>query len=233
MQLPELEEVLFLKRYKRFLADIENLEGRKETVYCPNTGAMTGCDIPNSKAWISCSLNHKRKYPKTLEFMETIGGIVGIRSVLANQLVEEAISSKILRGLEAFKLVRSEPKIPGENGRFDFLYSDRGQSIFVEVKSVSWLVDGLVGIFPDAVSTRAVRHLHALCKIREEGGRAMLVFCAQNTGIKTIKPAAEIDPAYYEALAKAIDIGVDIRALTCANDLVNCVANREIPFTLT
>ena len=227
-----MEEVLFLKRYKRFLADIENLEGRKETVYCPNTGAMTGCDIPNSKAWISYSLNHKRKYPKTLEFIESMGCIVGIRSVLANQLVEEAISSKVLTGLESFELVRSEPKIPGENGRLDFLYSDRGQSIFVEVKSVSWLVDGQIGIFPDAVSSRTLRHLNALCKIREEGGRAMLVFCAQNTGIKKIKPAVEVDLGYYEALVKAMDRGVEVRALSCSNDLVYCKANQEIPFIL-
>ena len=232
MELPKMEEVIFIKRYKRFLADIENSKGHKETVYCPNTGAMTGCDIPNSKAWISDSYNHQRKYRKTLEFVETLEGIIGIRSVLANKLVEEAIANEIMIDSGSLELVRSEPKIPGENGRFDFLYTQRDQRIFIEVKSVSWLVNKHVGIFPDSVSARALRHLGALCKVREEGHRSMLIFCAQHTGIKEIKPALETDPEYFDALAVAMDMGLEVRALGCSNNLLNYNADREISFKL-
>ena len=232
MELPKMEEVIFLKRYKRFLADIENSKGHKETVYCPNTGAMTGCDIPNSKAWISDSHNHQRKYRKTLEFVETSEGIIGIRSVLANKLVEEAIANEVLIDSGSLELVRSEPKIPGENGRFDFLYTQRDQRIFIEVKSVSWLVNIHVGIFPDSVSARALRHLGALCKVQEEGHRSMLIFCAQHTGIKEIKPALETDPEYFDALSIAMDRGLEVRALGCSNDLLNYNADREISFKL-
>ena len=228
-----MEEVIFLKRYKRFLADIENSKGQKETVYCPNTGAMTGCDIPNSKAWISDSYNDQRKYRKTLEFVETFEGIIGIRSVIANKLVEEAIANGVVMGSGTLELIRSEPKIPGQNGRFDFLYSQRDQEIFVEVKSVSWLVDKQVGIFPDSVSARALRHIDALCKVLEGGHRSMLIFCAQHTGIKEIKPALETDPDYCDALAMAIDLGVEVRALGCSNDLLNYNADREISFKLS
>tara|TARA_B100001123_G_C14988285_1_gene898519 strand:- start:7 stop:693 length:687 start_codon:yes stop_codon:yes gene_type:complete len=228
-----MEEVIFLKRYKRFLADIENSKGRKETVYCPNTGAMTGCDIPNSKAWISDSYNDQRKYRKTLEFVETFEGIIGIRSVIANKLVEEAIANGVLIGSGTLEFVRSEPKIPGQNGRFDFLYSQRDQEIYIEVKSVSWLVDKQVGIFPDSVSARALKHIDALCKVREDGHRSMLIFCAQHTGIKEIKTALETDPDYCDALAMAIDLGVEVRALGCSNDLLNYNADREISFKLS
>ena len=92
VEIASSEEVKLLRRYKRFLADVENSNGEKETVYCPNTGAMTGCDIPGSRAWLSNSKNIQRKFPKTLEFVETPAGIVGIRSMLANSLVEEAVS---------------------------------------------------------------------------------------------------------------------------------------------
>ena len=85
MNLTALEEVKFLRRYKRFFADVENSKGEKETVYCPNTGAMTGCDIPDSRAWLSNSNNTQRKFPKTLEFVEALDGIVGIRSAFANK----------------------------------------------------------------------------------------------------------------------------------------------------
>ena len=222
-----------LKRYKRFLADIENSKGHKETVYCPNTGAMTGCDIPNSKAWISDSYNDQRKYRKTLEFVETFEGIIGIRSVIANKLVEEAIANGVVMGSGTLELIRSEPKIPGQNGRFAFLYSQRDQEIFVEVKSVCWLVEKQVGIFPDSVSARALRHIDALCKVLEGGHRSMLIFCAQHTGIKEIKPALETDPDYCDALAMAIDLGVEVRALGCSNDLLNYNADREISFKLS
>jgi len=88
LKLPVLEEVKFLRRYKRFLADVENSNGEKETVYCPNTGAMTACDTPGSRAWLSNSKNTQRKFPKTLEFLQTLDGLVGIRSAFANNLVE-------------------------------------------------------------------------------------------------------------------------------------------------
>jgi len=233
LELPELEEVLLIRRYKRFLADIETSDGRKETIYCPNTGAMTDCDKPNSRAWMSFSDNPRRKYSKTLEFVETKGGIVGIRSALANQLVEEAISNNVLSGLKNFGLVKAEPKIPDEAGRFDFLYADQYQSIFIEVKSVTWLLDKGVGVFPDTISERASRHLYSLRKVKDQGSRAMLLFCSQNTGIKEIRAAKETDPNFFNALGMAIDKGVEVRGLGCSNDLRSYSAAQEIPFKLT
>ena len=231
MKLTALEEVKFLRRYKRFLADVENSKGEKETVYCPNTGAMTGCDIPDSRAWLSNSNNTQRKFPKTLEFVEAPDGIVGIRSAFANKLVEEAIFRSVLAGTGEFKLRSSEPRIPGGKGRFDFLYSAQNQLIFVEVKSVSYLVGKDVGMFPDAVSSRAVKHLQGLISMVELGHRAILIFCSQHTGINSVRPAAHIDEGYFRAIKMASQKGVEIRALGCTNDLIRFRADREIPFT--
>ena len=228
--MPALEEVKFLRRYKRFLADVENSNGEKETVYCPNTGAMTGCDIPGSRAWLSNSKNIQRKFPKTLEFVETPAGIVGIRSILANSLVEEAVSGSVLAGTEEFKLRSSEPRIPGGKGRFDFLYSAQNKLIFVEVKSVSYLVGKDVGMFPDAVSARALKHLQSLISMVEMGHRAILVFCSQHTGINSVRPAAHVDEGYFRSIKLASQKGVEIRALGCTNDLIGFTADREIPF---
>lgn len=233
MKLPALEKVRFLRRYKRFLADVENSKGEKETVYCPNTGAMTGCDIPGMRAWLSNSKNIKRKFLKTLEFVETPDGIVGIRSVFANNLVEEAIFGSLLAGTEEFELRSREPNIPGGAGRFDFLYSVQNQLIYVEVKSVSYLVKRGVGMFPDAISTRASQHLQSLVSMVELGHRAVLIFCSQHTGIKSVKPAAHVDESYVRAIELASQKGVEIRALGCTNDLIRFSADREIPFAFT
>ena len=231
MKLPVLEEVKFLRRYKRFLADVENINGEKETVYCPNTGAMTACESPGSRAWLSNSKNTQRKFPKTLEFVQTLDGLVGIRSAFANNLVQEAISRSVLSGTEEFKLRNSEPSIPGRKGRFDFLYATQNQLIFIEVKSVSYLIGKDVGMFPDAVSARALKHLHSLIAMAELGHRAILIFCSQHTAINSVKPATHVDESYATAIKLASKKGVEIRALGCANDLIRYTADREIPFT--
>ena len=232
MELPKFEEATLLKRYKRFLADVETITGEIQTVYCPNTGAMSGCSDPYSKVWLSFSDSKTRKYPKTLEFVETSGDLIGVRSVFANSLVCEALVGGVIEGLGNPKLLQSEPKIPDENGRFDFLYISKSGVVSIEVKSVSWLLNDGRGVFPDSVSSRALRHLKALSRRIEIGERAMLVFCAQHTGIRSIRSAREIDPRYSDELALSIENGLEVIALGCTNDLVTYKADRVIPFLI-
>src|SRR5690554_8187840 len=66
-----LRPAVLLKRYKRFLADVELPNGDLITIHCPNTGAMTGCAEPGMNVWMSASNNPKRKYPYTWELAET------------------------------------------------------------------------------------------------------------------------------------------------------------------
>ena len=62
--------------------------------------------------------------------------------------------------------------------RIDFLHDDGNKKTFIEVKSVTYAMDG-VGYFPDAVSVRATKHLNELIAMVEQGHRAVVVYCVQ------------------------------------------------------
>ncbi|MCE6984200.1 DNA/RNA nuclease SfsA, partial [Pseudomonas frederiksbergensis] len=50
---PTLETARLLRRYKRFLADIELANGEQMTIHCPNTGSMFNCMVEGGQVWFS------------------------------------------------------------------------------------------------------------------------------------------------------------------------------------
>lgn len=232
MKLPELFEGVLLRRYKRFLADFELPDGSQITAHCPNTGAMTGCAEPGSRAWVSVSDNFKRKYPHTLEIVQTAQGYVSVNTGRANHLVAEALQNGTVTAIDAPTTIKAEAKIPEGDGRFDFLVVDAGVNVSVEVKSTTLMVGDQLGAFPDAVSSRALKHLDALARRVTAGERALLIFCAQHCGIEQVRPAAEIDIAYAEKLAEVAQLGVEVQAYGCSTDLHHMSIDRQLTVLL-
>ncbi|MYE82146.1 MAG: DNA/RNA nuclease SfsA [Gammaproteobacteria bacterium] len=214
--LPPLESGVLLRRYKRFLADVEVAGRGVVTMHCANTGAMLGCDTPGSPAWFSTSGNPKRKYPQSLELVEVRDGgrvcTVCVNTARPNAIVEEALAAGRIAELRQGPARREVP-IPGEAGRFDFALGGEAPT-FVEVKSVTLCRDG-VGAFPDAVSERARRHVEALARCVARGSRSVLLFCAPHTGIRRVTVADDIDPRYGEAVREAVAAGVEVLAYGC------------------
>lgn len=228
---PPLAVGILLRRYKRFLADIETAEGQSLTVHCPNTGAMLGCDQPGSEIWYSRSENPARKYAHTLEVVVTTTGTAGINSARANGLVAEALQDDRawFPQLQSVALIRSEVPIPDARGRFDFQLRDGGRDCYVEVKSVTLCDAEGTGMFPDAVSVRALKHIAALERRVAAGDRGILVFCAQHSGIERIRPADEIDPAYGAALRTAQRKGVEVYGCGCKLSPGEIRIDRSLP----
>ncbi len=213
---PALARGVLLRRYKRFLADLETAAGEVLTVHCPNTGAMLGCTEPGLEAWYSDSGKAQRKYRHTLEVVVNGHGRVGVNTARANALVREALTEGRLAPFRGERLVRGEVPVPDERGRFDFLLEDEaGRPCYLEVKSMT-LCDGRGrGSFPDAASQRAVRHVEALARRTAAGERAALVFCVQHTGVRRATLADEIHPAYGEAVRRAAAAGMEVHAFAC------------------
>ncbi len=215
---PPLSRGRLLRRYKRFLADVETEAGIL-TVHCPNTGAMTGCSEPGLEVWYSTSRNRQRKYPHTLEVVCTPEGRVGVNTGRANALVAEALANDRIPELTGYRSVRREVRLPvetegGHRARFDFLLEGQ-RPCWLEVKSLTLCHPGGRGAFPDAVSERALRHVEVLAARRSLGDRAVLLFCVQHTGIAHATPADEVHPAYGAALRAASASGVEVLAYGC------------------
>lgn len=240
---PPLMQGRLVRRYKRFLADIVTEAGETITIHCPNTGAMHGCNEPDSPVWYSLSDNAKRKYPHTLEAVHTQFGIAGVNTARANKLVAEALAADKIESLRGYTEVSPEARVPAEvakatdevrAGRFDFCLSgatggSEDVPCYVEVKSVTYALGSGLGVFPDAVSTRALRHLEALCACRALGWRAVLLFCVQHSGITQVAPAVEVYPEYAQALASAQQQGVEILAYSVQLTADEFVLDQPLP----
>lgn len=207
-----------IRRYKRFLADVAPDRGDPLTAHCPNTGAMLGCDVPGSRVWLSESDNPRRKYRHTLELVETeSGALVGVHTGRTNGIAREAVVSGLFPELGAVEGIRSEVTVREHGSRIDFVLGGVGDEpdCYLEVKNVTAAVEAGVALFPDAVSTRAVRHLETLMRLVEAGHRAAICFCVQRSDVHTVRPAVEIHPQYAVALRDAATAGVTVLAFRC------------------
>jgi sugar fermentation stimulation protein A len=218
MKYPQaLESGVLIRRYKRFLADVQMDDGRLLTAHCANTGAMTHCADPGCRVWLLDSGNPKRKYRYSWEWTEVAGCYKAcINTARANQLVAEALLERRLPGLDQWTELQREPVV--EDGRLDFRLQLAGQAdIWIEVKSVTLIrpqtighESGLTACFPDAVTARGLKHLLRLQQLVASGQRAVLLFCVALDGVGTIETAADIDPAYAQALQQVMAAGVEV-----------------------
>jgi len=231
MDFGKLQQGLLIKRYKRFLADVELDNGTAVTAHCPNTGAMTGCIDAGARVWLSTSNNPKRKLAYTLELVETERGRVCVHSALANTVIGEALQAGLIPALSDHTECRREVRY-GQGSRIDFLLSGGSVPIYVEVKAVTLLLDEQLGAFPDAVSSRAQKHIDELEQVVSNGARGALVFSVLHEGIKRVAPADHIDPAYGAALRRAVQAGVEVYAVATSVTPASLRATGLLPVQL-
>ncbi|THF63275.1 DNA/RNA nuclease SfsA [Pseudothauera rhizosphaerae] len=218
-----------IRRYNRFLADVET-SGGILTAHCPNTGSMMGCAEPGMKVWLSPAANPARKLAWTWELAEAEPGVlVGVHTGRSNALVREAIESGRVAALGGYPRIRGEVKY-GANSRVDLLLEADGRPpCYVEVKNVTAAVQDGIGHFPDAVTLRGAKHLRELAGMVAAGHRAVLAFCVQREDVREVRPADHIDPAYGRALREAMAAGVEVLALGATVSPAGIELSRMLP----
>ena len=220
-----------LKRYKRFLTDVELQDGSVVTAHCPNSGSMKNLIDGHPDVYLSKSDNPKRKLAYTLELIEREGHKVAAYSAKANDIVVEALQDGIIKPLAGFDTLRTE--VPYGNGsRIDILLEYGETLCYVEVKSVTLLeADGLLQ-FPDSVTTRGQKHLQELMNVVAAGHRGVIFFAVLHTGGDRFSPADGIDPRYGGLLRQAVASGVEAYCYQAAIDTENIRLVRPLPIEL-
>ncbi|MGH8383234.1 DNA/RNA nuclease SfsA [Pseudomonas sp.] len=232
---PPLETARLLRRYKRFLADIELASGEQLTIHCPNTGSMFNCMVEGGQVWFSRSNDPKRKLPGTWEISETPQGrLACVNTGRANALVEEALRTGVIRELAGFTGLKREVAYGEERSRVDFRLEFADGPAYVEVKSVTLGFEGsAVAAFPDAVTQRGAKHLRELAALARQGVRAVQLYCVNLSAIEAVRPADEIDAAYAQALRAAVADGVEVLAYGTRIDGEQIYIDRALPVVLT
>ncbi len=218
-----------IRRYKRFLADVELDTGEVVVAHCTNSGTMKTCLEDNAPVYLTPVDDPKRKTKFTWEMIYINNGWVGINTSIPNLLAYEWIKNGTIEKLKGYTLVKRE--VTFGDSRFDVYAENKHGKCFVEVKNVT-MKAGTFARFPDAVTTRGLKHLETLAKVKEQGIRAVMLYVIQRMDVETFGPAWDIDPDYAIALTKAHDLGVEIIPVQVKVTPNSIEYWRELPFDL-
>jgi sugar fermentation stimulation protein A len=219
-----------LRRYQRFLADVELTDGRRVTVHCPNSGSMLGCLEPGAMVFCSPNHNPKRRTAYTWEMIAIDGQWVGINTMIPNELVARAVQLRALPLFRQALRVRREVAV-APHTRIDMMVEQPDGPLYVEVKNVT-LVRGGEAHFPDAVTARGAKHLEQLMALVAAGNLAAMVYVVQRQDASSFAPATDIDPVYAKLYQQARRQGVVITAVEARVTPISIELVRELPLAL-
>lgn len=223
-----------IKRYKRFLTDVELDDGSVVVAHCANSGSMESVKEPGAEVWLSPARNPDRKLKYTWEMIRIGETLVGINTSLPNMIVSEAIEAGKVDELTGYASLRREVKY-GKNSRIDILLEDDAKpKCYVEVKNTTMRRDLQGGPleFPDAVTSRGAKHLVELSDMVADGHRAVMFYLVQREDGDVFTVAGDIDPTYAQELTKAMKAGVEVVCYGCALSPEEITVVRKIPIEL-
>lgn len=209
-----VQKGILVKRYKRFLADID-LGGRIITAHCANTGSMMGVKEHGATVWVTEAQNKNRKLKYDWQVIEVGAANVCINTSTANTIVAEAITAGAVPELAGYETLRREVKY-GENSRIDILLQNPDRPpCYVEIKNVTLSRNPPLAEFPDSPTARGTKHLDELAQMAQEGHRAVMFYCVNRTDCERFALARDIDPNYGEKFDRAKKQGLEILAYAC------------------
>lgn len=221
---------ILLRRYQRFLVDVQLADSEVVTAHCPNTGSMLSCSLPGSPAYLSKSANPQRKLPYSLEMVFASKTWIGVNTSRTNALVADAIERGLVPELHHPDRIKREVRT-SPACRLDLAVFHGSTPTFVEIKSCTWVDEGWA-MFPDAVTARGTKHLLELRDLVRKGGKAAVFFLVQRSDAIGFRPAEKIDPLYARTLREAHDDGVAVLAYQAAVSPEAIHVTAPLPYSL-
>lgn len=206
MKYLKIREGIFIKRINRFIAHVE-IDGQVEVCHVKNTGRCKEILIEGSKVFLEESDSPHRKTKFDLISVYKGDRLINIDSQVPNKMFKEwVLKGNLFKDLN---LIKSE--VFYGDSRFDFYVEYEDKKAFVEIKGVTLEENGVV-LFPDAPTTRGVKHLNELIYARKNGYEAYVVFVIQMKGVKYFTPNEYTHKEFKEALLSCKNNGVNILA---------------------
>ena len=217
---------VFIKRYKRFFVDIK-INNQIITAHCPNTGSMYGLLKKGNKVWLSKSSNPNRKLKYTLEIIEDNNVKVGVNTHFTNKIVLHALKNNLIKEFKNSLEIRPETKF-GTDTRFDFLVISKDYRTFIEVKNVTLSREKKKAEFPDAITSRGLKHIKELMNAYKRGYKIFILYLVQREDCNSFSIAKDIDADYAKALMKAVKNNLNLLCYDCKFSSKGIKLNKKI-----
>ena len=221
---------LLIKRYKRFFVDVK-INNQIITAHCPNTGSMYGLLKRGNKVWLSKSNNPNRKLKYTLEIIEDQKAKVGVNTHSTNKIVHHALKNNLIKELKNSIEIKPETKF-GKNTRFDFLIINKDFKAFIEVKNVTLSRNKKKAEFPDAVTSRGLKHINELVDANKKGYKIFILYLVQREDCNSFSIAKDIDADYEKALVKAVKNNLNVLCYDCKFSSKGIKLNKKIKINI-
>ena len=215
---------VFGRRLNRFVAEVR-IEGKTERVHVKNTGRLRELLVPGAEVTLQRAGAPGRKTAYDLISVYRQGlGWVNIDSLVPNALMKQYLFTR------DYDLVR--PEYTYGDSRFDFYMERQGEKYLLEVKGCTLAADleQGTGLFPDAPTSRGVKHLKGLIQAVKKGYECGVIFVVLRSDAEAVKINGITDPDLAKVIGEAVNAGINISAIRCIVGKNTITVEKALPF---
>jgi sugar fermentation stimulation protein A len=197
-----------VKRYRRFLVDVQLDSGPTVTAHCPNSGTMLGCSEPGRPVLLSQSKDPHRRNAYTWELIKMNDALVGINVSVPRKVLAESLRAKLIPSLKNYNDLLLDAEY-GRGNKVDIMMHGIEQNVFINVHHVAW-TENRIAKFPETANARARKGLKDLADIAAQGHKAIAFFFVQRSDCNSFSPAITVDPEFGKLFKEAQKQGVEM-----------------------